>query len=124
MEHSVMHLRHVRTYPHLPTHEYALIVNGVDVGFAQLRMRPSHSADVPPDCASHVYYEIAPAWRGRGYATALLALVRAEAAQLGFAKLIVVCSATNLASRRVIEKNGGRLTGIYSGFLRFEVPVA
>ncbi len=124
MEHPVMELRHVRTHPHLPTHEYALVINGADVGMAQLRMRLSYSAHVPPDCASHVYYEIAAAWHGRGYGTALLGLMKAEAARLGFARLIVVCHAGNLASRRVIEKNGGCLTCTDGDFLRFEVPAA
>jgi predicted acetyltransferase len=117
-------IRDLFDHPHLPTHEYALVVNGADVGIAQLRMRLSCSADVPPDCASHVYYEVATAWRGRGYATALLGLMRTEAARLGFARLIVVCHAGNLASRRVIEKNGGCLTCTDGDFLRFEVPAA
>lgn len=58
-------------------------------------------------------YCVAPPFRRRGYATAMLAaalpLVRPYWRRTGTKSLIIDCHATNVGSRRVIEKNGGVL---------------
>lgn len=57
----------------------------------------------------HIGYRIRPSVRGRGYGTRLLALALARAREHNLAKALVTCDADNLASARVIEKNGGIL---------------
>lgn len=44
-----------------------------------------------------------------GYGTQILALVLPKAKELGIDRLLVTCDATNIASRKIIEKNGGIL---------------
>lgn len=60
----------------------------------------------------HVGYAIRPAHRGRGYATEVLALAVADLQDRGERPALVVCDADNLASRRVIERCGGRLEDV------------
>jgi predicted acetyltransferase len=63
---------------------------------------------LPPHVLGHVGYAIVPWKRGRGYATEALrvALERAEA--VGLKRVEITTDPGNEASRRVIEKNGGR----------------
>jgi len=57
----------------------------------------------------HIGYTVRPTKRRRGYATRALQLALAEASRLGLEKVLITCDDDNLASRRVIEKNGGIL---------------
>ena len=56
----------------------------------------------------HVGYHVVRRHRGLGHATAMLAATCPVAAGLGIDSLLVTCDADNVASRRVIEANGGR----------------
>ncbi len=55
----------------------------------------------------HIGYEIRPSKWGQGYGTLQLKLLLAEAARLGIKSALLTCSADNVASARVMEKNGG-----------------
>ncbi len=57
----------------------------------------------------HIGYDVRPSERGRGYGTRLLALTLCEARWMGLSRVLVTCDEDNPASRRVIEKNGGKL---------------
>jgi predicted acetyltransferase len=57
----------------------------------------------------HIGYEIRPSRRCRGYGTRALALALPEARKLGLARVLLTCDPANTASRRTIERNGGRL---------------
>ena len=70
----------------------------------------------------HIGYEVRPGARRRGHATAMLAAALPIAASLGIELAHVDCDADNLASRRIIEKNGGRLEREEGGNLYFLVP--
>lgn len=59
----------------------------------------------------HIGYDVRPSARGQGYGTLLLALTLEQARELGLDEVLVTCDAGNVASARVIEKNGGRLIG-------------
>ncbi|MEJ2209357.1 MAG: GNAT family N-acetyltransferase [Anaerolineae bacterium] len=59
----------------------------------------------------NIGYDVRPSERGKGYGTALLALTLEKARDLGLDEVLVTCDTDNLASVRVIEKNGGRLVG-------------
>ena len=54
----------------------------------------------------------------------MLRLSLPAANQLGIDPALVTCDDTNVASRRVIEANGGRLASASHGILRFWVPTA
>jgi predicted acetyltransferase len=59
----------------------------------------------------HIGYDVRPSARGQGYGTVLLALTLEKARDLGLAEVLVTCDAENVASARVIEKNGGQKIG-------------
>jgi predicted acetyltransferase len=55
----------------------------------------------------NIGYEVRPRARRQGHATAMLAAALPRAAALGIDPARLDCEADNVASRRVIEKNGG-----------------
>ena len=57
----------------------------------------------------HIGFEVRPSARRQGHATAMLAAALPIAASLGIELAHVDCDVDNTVSRRVIEKNGGRL---------------
>lgn len=57
----------------------------------------------------HVGYAVHPDHRKQGHASRMLQLVLPEARNLGLQRLLFTCDDANLASARVIEKNGGTL---------------
>lgn len=57
----------------------------------------------------NIGYDIRPNRRGQGYGTVMLALVLEQARQAGLEKVLITCNTDNIASSRVIEKNGGQL---------------
>lgn len=57
----------------------------------------------------HIGYIIAPKHRGKGYGNMILELGLKEAAKLGLKKVLVTCDKTNIASAKIIERNGGVL---------------
>jgi predicted acetyltransferase len=72
----------------------------------------------------HIGYEVRPSARRRGHAAAMLAAALPVAAELGVTKALVDCDPANLASRRVIEKNGGEFGGEWDDELYFWLPTA
>jgi len=61
------------------------------------------------DFGGHVAYGVRPSERGKGYASLMLQFMLEEAQRRGIERVLVTCASENLASRRVIEKNGGLL---------------
>jgi predicted acetyltransferase len=59
----------------------------------------------------HIGYNIRPLQRGKGYGTRQLALTLEKARRMALSRVLVTCNTDNLASARVIEKNGGQLAG-------------
>lgn len=55
----------------------------------------------------HIGYSITPSRRGQGYGTRQLALGLEKARELGLDRVLVTCDTDNIASARVIQKNGG-----------------
>jgi predicted acetyltransferase len=59
----------------------------------------------------HIGYGIRPSERHKGYGTLILKLTLERARDLGLRRVFITCDADNVASARVIEKNGGGLHG-------------
>jgi predicted acetyltransferase len=72
----------------------------------------------------HIGYSVRPSQRRRGYATLMLRLALPVAHRMGIDPALITCDDTNIASRRVIEANGGRLASASHGILRFWVPTS
>ena len=57
----------------------------------------------------HIGYSVRPSERGKGYATLMVKLVLKKAKQLGLERVLITCDKDNVASAKVIQKNGGTL---------------
>lgn len=84
-----------------------------------LSLRPDLTPGVPH--ANHIGYAVRPSRRGQGHASAMLSAVIPEAFRLGIDPLILVCTETNTASRKVIERNSGYLTAISDGHCHYRI---
>lgn len=82
--------------------------DGEFAGSIGLRWQPGTS-DLPPHVLGHIGYAVVPWKRGRGYATEALRLMLVRAQAQGLAFVHITTDPDNLASRRVIEANGGAL---------------
>ena len=74
------------------------------------------------EVGGHIGYDVRRSCRGRGHATAMLAAALPIARDLGIQRALVTCDDDNIASRRVIEHNGGVLEDLRRGKLRYWVP--
>jgi predicted acetyltransferase len=108
-----MKLVHLSTSGPLPTTSFNLVNDaGEVVGYAQVRHRPSHGADLPPEAANHIYYEIEP--RHRGHGKALMGLVLDEARRIGLTAVRLTVDDDNPASRHIIESHGAVWLGKFA----------
>jgi predicted acetyltransferase len=110
----MLELRHISTEGRLPTSEFRLHVDGRPVGFIQIRHKPSRSPVMPPEYATHVYYELEPIERRKGYGTAILRLGLEEARRIGLQEVFIGADVSNVASWRIIEANGGELQATFA----------
>jgi predicted acetyltransferase len=60
----------------------------------------------------HIGYAVCKTAWNKGYGTLLLGLLLAEAAKMGIPSVLITCNDENVASVRVIEKNGGVLQDV------------
>lgn len=59
----------------------------------------------------HIGYDVRPSERRQGYGTLLLRLILDKARDLGLKRVLITADSPNIASWRIIEKNGGVLRG-------------
>lgn len=90
----------------LPTSTFWLISDDEVVGAVRVRHEES-------EYSGHIGYDISPLHRKKGYGTQILKLALEKAAELGIKDAIVTCNVENTGSRRIIEKNNGRLLGTF-----------
>jgi predicted acetyltransferase len=93
----------------LPSTELWLELGGSIVACARLRLRLT--PDLEND-GGHVGYDVRPSMRRLGHGTALLRLVLSEAHAHGIGRVRVTCDDDNIGSIKVIERNGGVLSGL------------
>jgi predicted acetyltransferase len=63
------------------------------------------------ECAGHIGYDISPDYRNRGYGFQILKLALEKAINIGIEEVILTCNIDNTASKKIIEKNNGKLLG-------------
>jgi predicted acetyltransferase len=117
------------TVPRLPGYSQWMW-DGEFCGSIGFRWQPGTS-DLPAYCLGHIGYTVVPWKRQRGYATRALRLLLPQVRDEGLAYVELTTDADNVASRRVIEANGGTLVerfhkppafgGVES--LRFRIPL-
>lgn len=59
----------------------------------------------------HIGYVIRPSHRRKGYGSLILALTLEKSQDLGIERVRITCDTDNIGSARIIEKNGGILSG-------------
>lgn len=82
------------------------IWDGEYAGNISLRWQEG-TAELPPTCLGHIGYDVVPWKRRRGYAKAALRMILPRAQALGLSFVEITADPDNLASRSVIEANGG-----------------
>ncbi|MFB9312275.1 GNAT family N-acetyltransferase [Nocardioides plantarum] len=91
------------------------------VGFLAVRHRLN---DFLLEQGGHIGYSVRPSARRRGHATSALRLGLAHAAALGLDRVLLTCDLDNAASRRTIQRAGGRLEDVRAGKQRFWLETA
>lgn len=86
------------------TSTFWLIDNDEVVGVVRVRHEEVSTA-------GHIGYDISPSYRNKGYGTQILKLALDKAEKIGIKEAIVTCNIDNIASRKIIEKNNGKLLG-------------
>jgi predicted acetyltransferase len=80
--------------------------DGEFCGFISLQWQPG-TPKLPAHCLGHISYAVVPWKRGKGYATQALRQFLPEAKAEGLPYVELTTDTANVASRRVIEANGG-----------------
>lgn len=91
---------------YVPVTHFWLVDEGVYIGRVSIR---HHLNDHLLMIGGHIGYSIRPSKRGLGYGSQILAPALPEAKKLGIKKALLTCDASKIASRKIIEKNGGIL---------------
>ncbi|QUR94278.1 GNAT family N-acetyltransferase [Macrococcoides canis] len=78
--------------------------DGVIIGAANIRHMLTKDL---LNTGGHIGYGVAQSYRGQGYATKILQESLAFARSIGIEKALITCDEDNIASSRVIIKNGG-----------------
>jgi len=81
-----------------------LIDNSEVVGVVRVRHQ-----DVGTD--GNIGYDISPSYRKKGYGTEILKLALVKAEKICIKEAIVTCNTENIPSKKIIEKNNGKLIG-------------
>lgn len=61
---------------------------------------------------SDLFLSISPCYRNKGYGSQILKLALVQAEKLGIKEAILTCNIDNNSSKKIIEKNNGKLLGI------------
>ena len=94
------------TKGYVPHTDYWLIDNGEFIGRVSIRHRLTKQLE---KFDGHIGYDIRPSKRRQGYGSKILELALPKAKELGIKKVLITCRISNVASRKIIEKNGGVL---------------
>lgn len=95
------------TVPRLPGYRRWLW-DGEFCGSISFRWQPG-TTELPPHCLGHIGYAVVPWKCGKGYAKQALKLFLQDVRDEGLPFVEITTDVTNVASRRVIESNGGLL---------------
>lgn len=88
------------------TKRYILVVNSIPVGEVGIRTTLN---DFWLNKGSQIYYKIRLSERKKEYGNIILTLALLEAKKLKFKKIRINCDNDNIASKKIIIKNGGRI---------------
>lgn len=87
---------------YVQTSSFWLIHSDEVVGVARVRHENQ-------EFSGHIGYDVAPCYRNKGYGSEILKLALKEAYKIGIKEAIVTCNIENIASKKIIEKQNGKL---------------
>jgi predicted acetyltransferase len=79
-----------------------------DEYIGQASIRPELGTMYLITYGGHIGYSIRPSKRRVGYGRSILSLTLAQARAMGLKRVLITCDADNIASKKIIEANGGR----------------
>ncbi len=89
----------------VPSSTFWLVDKGEFKGHVNIRHRLN---DYLAKVGGNIGYYIRPTARAQGYGTKILKLALEKARELGLQRAMIGCNESNIASKKVIEKNGGK----------------
>lgn len=92
----------------VPESTFWLVAGGEVMGRSKLR---HHLTPMLRIEGGHIGYDIRPSERQKGYGTLILKLTLEKAKGVGLRRVLLTCDVDNIASARIIEKNGGVFHG-------------
>ena len=93
---------------YVPCTTYWLICDGAQiVGVSRLRHQLSEYLRKE---GGHIGYNVPHSCRNKGFGTKLLSLTLDKAKELDINRVLITCDKDNIASRKIIENNGGVLS--------------
>jgi len=90
---------------YVPSTDYWLVDVNEYIGRVTIRHRLNESLE---KLGGHIGYTIRPSKRTLGYGTKMLEIALPKAKKLRLEKVLLMCDKTNIASAKIIEKNGGK----------------
>ena len=97
---------------YVPQTVYWLYIDDKVVGISKLR---HYLNDKLRKKGGNIGFCIRPSERRKGYGTILLSETLKKAETMGISKALITCDETNTASRKIIEKNSGKLEKVQDG---------
>lgn len=91
---------------YVPQTIYWLYDDNVPVGVGKIRHKLTDDSRI---MGGNIGYAVDNTKRGKGYATILLRMLIQKSIELGIGERLLTVEKYNLASKQVIEKNGGKL---------------
>lgn len=92
----------------VPSSEFWLVKGRRILGRISVRHRLNANLEIE---GGHIGYDVRPSERRKGYGTLMLELALEEARKLGLKRVMITCDTDNIASAKIIEKNGGVFAG-------------
>lgn len=102
-ERALIHWENIAIF-RVPETIFWLVDDDTYIGRLELR---HHLKDHVDDIGGHIGYSIRPDQRQQGFGHAILSLGLQKAAQRALSRVLLTCDPENIASRKIIEKNGG-----------------
>lgn len=90
---------------HVPASMYWLVQDTKFLGWVSIRHKLTPTLKL---FGGHIGYWIRPKYRGKGLGKLILRLSLQKARLIGIKKVLLTCGARNMASKNIIEHNGGK----------------